>query len=183
MCAICHTPKIILSHWLFFLGYIPFLNLRLVLKLSDVFPPSTSPWFLSEQSLAVSKKERKTGVAAPFALTEVLVCSGNSEKQRFQKVEIQFFFFFFDEFWQNKGHSIGNYKSAKTGRQCMSLMEKTEFQFFEIPIFPDCRLFTIFLLFRHLFQTVLILSSFPQNSLWSTFWAKPLCFVFFSQNF
>ena len=37
MCVICHTPtpQITLSHWLFFLGYVLFLELRLVLKLSD----------------------------------------------------------------------------------------------------------------------------------------------------
>ena len=36
MCAICHTPpKKTLSHWFFFMGYVPLLKLRLVLKLSD----------------------------------------------------------------------------------------------------------------------------------------------------
>ena len=30
-------PKTTLSHWLFFLGYVPYLELRLVLKLSDVW--------------------------------------------------------------------------------------------------------------------------------------------------
>ena len=35
--AICHTPpNITLSHWLFYLGYVPFLELHLVLKLSIV---------------------------------------------------------------------------------------------------------------------------------------------------
>ena len=38
-------PKITLSHWLFFLGYVPFLKLRLVLKLSDFYGsvPSAPP--------------------------------------------------------------------------------------------------------------------------------------------
>ncbi len=34
MHAICTPPKFTLSHWLFFLRYVPFLKLRLVLKLS-----------------------------------------------------------------------------------------------------------------------------------------------------
>ena len=38
MHAICHhPPKITLSHWLFFLGYVPFPELRLLLKLSIVY--------------------------------------------------------------------------------------------------------------------------------------------------
>ncbi len=37
MCAICHTPKITLSHWLFFLGYVLYLELHLVLKLTFLF--------------------------------------------------------------------------------------------------------------------------------------------------
>ncbi len=34
MRAVCHPPKITLCHWLFFLGYVPYLELRLVLILS-----------------------------------------------------------------------------------------------------------------------------------------------------
>ncbi len=49
MHAICHTPpnpKIILCHWLFFLGYVPYLELHLVLKLSVVLLVNT----LSQQN-------------------------------------------------------------------------------------------------------------------------------------
>ena len=42
-CNLPHTPKkIALSHRLFFLGYIPYLELRLVFKLSNVLDPRLS---------------------------------------------------------------------------------------------------------------------------------------------
>ena len=44
-----------------------------------------------------------------------------------------------DEFWQKVGHSVGNYKNAKTGAQWMSLMAFTQFQFLKIPVFSNFR--------------------------------------------
>ena len=38
-------------------------------------------------------------------------------------------------FWQKVTHSIGDYKNAKTHRQCMSLTENTEFLFFSLFFF------------------------------------------------
>ena len=40
-----------------------------------------------------------------------------------------------------KSYSVGDYKNVKTCWQCMSLMEKTEFHFFHVPIFGYCRMF------------------------------------------
>ncbi len=39
---------------------------------------------------------------------------------------------------QKVSHSIGDYKNVLTWQQCMSLMEKTEFQFCHFPIFGNC---------------------------------------------
>ncbi len=66
------------------------------------------------------------------------------ESRDFKKWKFNFFpvknnRMYTDEFWQNISRSLGDYKNAKTHQQCMSLTEKTEFPFFEIPIIRYCR--------------------------------------------
>ena len=45
-----------------------------------------------------------------------------------------------DKFWQKVSHSIGDYKTVKTCRQCLSLMEKLNFILFFISLFSGIAL-------------------------------------------
>ena len=55
-----------------------------------------------------------------------------------------------NQFWQKVSHSIGDHKYVKTCRQCMSLIEKTEFHFFFMSLFSGIAILSSCALF--LFQ-------------------------------